>query len=55
MTKKLGGEAIIALGFDKRRGQWVKTSSVKNRDTLVAAEDDRMLNNIYMADEFPDF
>lgn len=55
VTKKLGGEAITALGFYKRRGQWGKTSSVKNQDTFVAAEDDLMLNNIYMADELPDF
>ena len=55
MTKKLGGEVLTTLGFDKRRGQWVKISSVKNRDALVAAEGDWMLNNIYMADELPDF
>lgn len=33
----------------------MKTSSVKNRDTLVAFEDDRMLNDIYPADQLPNF
>ena len=34
---------------------WIKTSNSKNRDTLIAAEDDRMLNDVYPPDKLPDF
>ena len=32
----------------------METSS-KNKDTLLAPKDDRMLNDIYSADQLPDF
>lgn len=32
----------------------IKTSS-KNKDTLLALKDDRMLNDIHSADQVPDF
>lgn len=54
-TKRLAEEIITSLGFCKRNGKWVKTSSVKNIDSLVAFEDDRMLNDIYPADQLPNF
>ena len=34
--------------------KWVKIPSFKNVDTLVASEDNRMLNDIYF-EELPDF
>ena len=55
MSHKLGREIIYAIGFFKKRGKWVKTQSSKNEDTLVAPEDDRMLNDVYSEDELPDF
>lgn len=33
----------------------VKIASTKNRGTLVTPEDDQMLNNVYPADQLPDF
>ena len=54
-TRKLSREIISAIGFFKKRGKWVKTQSSKNEDTLVAPEDDRMLNDVYSEDELPDF
>lgn len=50
VAKKFGKEAIIVLGFDRCGGKWIKTSSAKNRNTLVAAEDDQMPNDIYPID-----
>ena len=32
-----------------------KTKNSKNRDTLIAPEDDQMLNDIYSLDQLPDF
>ena len=54
-TQKLGREIISTIGFFKKRGKWEKTTSSKNEDTLLAPEDDRMLNDIYSKDELPDF
>ena len=54
-TRKLGREIISAIGFFKKRGKWEKTPSSKNEDTLLAPEDDRMLNDVYSEDELPDF
>ncbi|KAH9750874.1 hypothetical protein KPL71_014049 [Citrus sinensis] len=54
-TRKLGREIISAIGFFKKRGKWEKTTSSKNEDTLLAPEDDRMLNDVYSEDELPDF
>ena len=54
-TRKLGREIISAIGFFKKRGKWEKTTSFKNEDTLLAPEDDRMLNDVYSEEELPDF
>ena len=54
-TRKLGREIISAIGFFKKRGKWEKTTSSKNEATLIAPEDDRMLNDVYSEDELPDF
>lgn len=54
-TRKLGREIIYAIRFFKKRGKWEQTISSKNEDTLLAPEDDRMLNDVYSEDELPDF
>ena len=54
-TRKLRREIISAIGFFKKRGKWEKTTSSKNEVTLLAPEDDRMLNDVYSEDELPDF
>lgn len=38
-TRKLGRKIISKIRFYRRRGEWVKTPSSRNRDTLVAPED----------------
>ena len=50
-SRKLGREIISAIKFFKKHVKWVKTQSSKNEDTLVAPEDDRMLNDIYSEDD----
>lgn len=55
VIKKLGKEAITVLGFHRQRRKRAKTSSAKNRDTLVAVKDDQILNDIFLADQLPDF
>ncbi|KAH9745941.1 hypothetical protein KPL70_004261 [Citrus sinensis] len=54
-TRQIGPEAMTSIGFSRKNGVWIKTSNSKNRDTLIAAEDDRMLNDIYPSDQLPDF
>ena len=54
-TKRLGREIILEIGFHKRNGEWVKTASSKNEDTLLASKDNSMLNDIYFADKLPNF
>lgn len=54
-TKNLGREIISSTRFHKSHGKWVKTLSYRNEDTLVASEDDRILNDIYSEDELPNF
>ena len=54
-TKKLGREIISGFGFHLKQGQWIKVSSSKNADTLVAPNDNRMLNDVYSEEELPDF
>ena len=54
-TKKLGREIISGFGFYLKQGQWVKVSSSKNEDTLVAPDGNRMLNDVYSKEELPDF
>lgn len=54
-TKRLGGEIILGINFHRRNGEWVKITSSKNEDTLLAPEDDRLLNNIYSVYKLTDF
>ena len=54
-TRKLGREIISAIRFFKKCEKWEKTTSSKNEDTLLAPEDDCMLNDVYSEDELPDF
>ncbi|KAL9426824.1 hypothetical protein AB3S75_033579 [Citrus x aurantiifolia] len=54
-TRKLGREIISTIRFFKKRGKWEKTTSSKNEATLIAPEDDRMLNDVYSEDELPNF
>ena len=54
-TRKLGREIISVIKFFKKRGKSEKTISSKNEDTLLAPEDDRMLNDVYSEEELPDF
>ncbi|KAH9670243.1 hypothetical protein KPL70_016903 [Citrus sinensis] len=54
-TRRIGPKAMTSIGFSRKNGVWIKTSNSKNRDTLIAAEDDRMLNDIYPPDQLPDF
>ena len=54
-TKKMGREIISGIGFHWRQGKWIKVASSKNEDTLVAPDDNCMLNDVYSEDELPDF
>ena len=54
-TRRIGPEAMTSIDFSRKNGVWIKTSNSKNRDTLIAPEDDRMLNDIYPPDQLPDF
>ncbi|KAH9769987.1 Integrase catalytic domain-containing protein [Citrus sinensis] len=54
-TRRIGLEAMTSIGFSRKNGQWIKTKNSKNRDTLIAPEDDWMLNDIYSPDQLPDF
>ena len=54
-TKKIGLEAMTSIGFSRRNGKWIKTSTSKNQDILIAPEDDKMLNDIYTPNQLPDF
>lgn len=51
----IGPEAMTSIEFFKRNGKWIKNSTSINRDTLIAPEDDRMLNDVYPPDQLPDF
>lgn len=42
-TKRIGKEAITSIGFSWKNERWVKASTSKNQDTLVAPKDDRLL------------
>lgn len=53
-SKKLGDELILSLGFDCKNGEWVKDSLIKNRYTLIAPSDRRMLNDVVPVDQLPD-
>lgn len=52
-TRKLGRD-YFWIGFYRRLGEQVKPSS-RNEDTLVAPEDDRFLNDVYLEDQLPAF
>uniref|UniRef100_A0A1S8ACF9 Putative plant transposon protein domain-containing protein n=1 Tax=Citrus limon TaxID=2708 RepID=A0A1S8ACF9_CITLI len=54
-TRKLGREIISGIAFHRKHGEWVKTPSSRNEDTLVAPEDDRVLNDVFSEDQLPDF
>ncbi|KAH9658635.1 Integrase catalytic domain-containing protein [Citrus sinensis] len=54
-TRRIGPEAMTSNGFSRKNGEWIKTSNSKNQDTLIAPEDDRMLNDIYPPDRLLDF
>ena len=54
-TKRIGPEAMTSIGFSRRNGKWIKTATSKNWDTLIAPEDDRMLNDVYSPDQLLDF
>ena len=54
-TKKIGDKVITCIRFYKKNREWIKTPTSKNQDTLVALEDDRVLNDIYPPDQLPDF
>ena len=54
-TKKMGGEIISRIGFHWRQGKCIKIKSSKNKDTLVAPDDNCMLNDVYSKDKLPDF
>ena len=54
-TRGIGPEAMTSIGFTRKNGEWIKTNNSKNRDTLIAPEDDRMLNDVYPPNKLPDF
>ena len=54
-TKWIGPEAMTNIGFSRRNGKWIKTATSKTRDTLIAPEDDWMLNDVYSPDQLLDF
>lgn len=49
------GSIITCIRFYRKNMEWIKTPTSKNQDTLVAPEDDRVLNNIYPPNQLPDF
>ena len=49
-TRQIGSEAMTSIGFSRKNGQWINTKNSKNWDTLIAREDNRMLNDIYSPD-----
>ncbi|XP_052297087.1 extensin-like [Citrus sinensis] len=54
-TRRIGLEAMTSINFSRKNGQWIKTKNSKNQDTLIAPEDDRVLNDVYTPDQLPDF
>lgn len=54
-TKRIGTEDMTSIRFSRRNGESIKTSTFKNQDTLVAPEDDCMLNDVYPTTQLPDF
>ena len=54
-TRRIGPEAMTSIGFSRMNGEWIKTKNSKNQDTLIAPEDDRMLNDVYPPDKLLDF
>ena len=54
-TRRIGPEAMTSISFSRKNGQWIKTKNSKNWDTLIAPEDDQMLNDGYPPNQLPDF
>ena len=54
-TRQIGPEAMTGIDFSRKNGKWIKTKNSKNRDTLIAPEDNRMLNDVYPPNQLPDF
>ena len=54
-TRRIGPEAMTSIDFSRKNGEWIKTKNSKNRDTLIAPEDNQMLNDVYPPDKLPDF
>ena len=54
-TRWIGLEAMTSIDFSRKNGQWIKTKNSKNWDTLIAPEDDRLLNDVYSPYQLPDF
>ena len=54
-TRRIGPEAMTSIGFSRKNGEWIKTKNSKNRDTLIAPANDRMLNDVYPPDKLLDF
>ena len=54
-TKRIGDDAITGTGFYRKSREWVKIPLSKNRDTLVALDNDRMLNDICSPDQLSNF
>ena len=54
-NKRIGPEAMTNISFSQKKGEWLKTSNSKNRDTLVAPKDYQMFNDVYSLDQLPNF
>lgn len=54
-TKRIGTEAMTSIEFFQKNEEWIKTFISKNQDTLVAPEDNPMLNDVYPHDLLLDF
>ena len=46
---------MTSIGFSRKNREWIKTKTSKNQDTLIAPEDDWMLNDVYPLDKLSDF
>lgn len=52
---RIGKKTMTSIRFSRKNGKSIKTSISKNQDTLIAPEDDRMLNDVYLPDQLLDF
>ena len=46
---------MSTLGFQRRNKECIKNTFIKNQDTLAVPENDRVLNDVYLAKYLPDF